>query len=168
MEVYNPSKIEVLASKIKLKKNDFVRTKVVLDDHMWEQSVPRLIYSAIREAACKHSPCNIGPRGTRALMFPDISFKNDIDEVLNGLLITIHRVDENGVALSADYIRQHKDIKSELPALKHPNPDDRWDRVETLLDQLIPNNGLPFHVGGYNLTLSSESVSMKLKEERRD
>ena len=165
VEVNKPSNRGFLVSELGITKGELTRVKVDVSEEMWSVDIPRLFYASIREAACNQSPGKVLLRDTRKILFPDVSFNDDIDGVRHGLLISSYRVDTSGIAFSADYIRDREDDTSENPYLKLLSPRERWSRTEALLEQMIPRQGLTIQLGGVELSIPPKSLSLDLREE---
>lgn len=167
LEICNSSNVNKLASKLEVDKNELVWDKKHITEEMWNQDVPRIFYASLRESVANHSPGKVLFREKRKFIFPDISFGDDLKGLMHGLLVSSYRVDKSGLALSADYIRNRTDNRSEKQYIGLLTPDRRWHRTETLLDQMVPNQGLGIQMGGNELRIPSKSLSLKLKERKK-
>lgn len=165
VEIYRPNQPKELLALIRgvTPRASIVLTSVKVTPEMWNTDIPRLVYNSIRESAYNCSPDEILlKKDSRRIYFPEMVF--DDDAFIHGLQLSMLKVDDSGLAISADYISTSREGVSTNTRASRLGPGERWERTEILLEHLIPAGGLPLFIGGNEFVISSKSVVLDLEE----
>jgi len=163
VEIYQPSRRKGIVPCLeeRYQSLSLAPAEIVINNEMWETDLRRLFYNAVRESAQRRGPGQVYlPPDRRKIFFPEPPFKSS-KNYLDGLELSLLRVNKSDMALLVDYFREKKeDYSGRLP--KPPKSGERHDFIERLLEQIIPQQGLPIFIGGNKLTISGQSISLKL------
>lgn len=156
---------------LRIESSSLAKSTVKVDNPLWSQAIPYLVYRSIAEAADAKSPASVWLGGrNNEIYIPHFKMGADSGNFIHGLRFHAYRVGNRGLALSVDYIRKLQEEENEedsdeasIEGEERLNSSQRLKVIEELLDQLVPADGLPFTFGGIELLLPNKPVILKLE-----